>query len=178
MPLFSVKNASPTRLAILGGCAVVWIFVSHISGPGPSKAQITQQRAQFTKLRPDLSSRDYWHQRCAPYLDNLAKIEASTYHGWADHEQDFARGAWDVCKENEFIEDNGVGPNIRDIYEDGGRNHHGKGDFNAVDAGLISGPAQAPGSPAPVVHTAVDGCDMAGAIPNCKEQMAKLMGRR
>jgi hypothetical protein len=135
-------------------------------------------------MRPDLTSSEYWNARCKPYLENLAKIEASTYHGWADHEQDLARGAWDVCKQNQFIEDNGSGPDIRDIYEKPQMEqakHQSKLDkvFTAIDAGLIAAPPQPKGQPAAPVHVASDGCDMAGAMPNCKEEMAKLIaGRR
>ena len=178
------KKSTYVVLAILLGV----VIFGNVIGPPPSNRarpdNQAAQRARFTNLRPDLDSATYWTARCAPYLHNLAKIEASTYHGLFDHEQDLARGAWDVCKQNQFIEDNGSGPDIRDIYEKPQMEqakHQSKLDkvFTAIDAGLIAAPPQPNGQPAVPVHVASDGCDMAGAMPNCKEEMAKLIaGRR
>ena len=167
-------------LAILLGV----VIVDNVIGPSPSNRarpdNQAAQRARFTNLRPDLDSATYWTARCAPYLHNLAKIEASTYHGAFDNERLLARGSWDVCKQNQFIEDNGSGPAIRDIYEKPEMEqskHQSKMDkvFTAIDAGLIAAPPPPPGQAAVPLHVASDGCDMAGALPNCKEEMAKLM---
>jgi hypothetical protein len=49
---------------------------------------------------------------------------------------------------------------------------------HTVPVALATGPTAAAGRDPPSASLAQDGCDLAGAIPKCKEEMAKLMASR
>jgi hypothetical protein len=143
-----MSNFGPYRRALSSACVIVGCFLLAFTivyrpsqGDQPARS-IAQQRAEFTQLRPDLASQEYWDRRCKPYLDNYARIKTGPYQGAFDNEALLAKAAFSVCKQNQSIEDNGQ-PGIRDLYERGEINQASgssqrkkKTIFTAVDAGL------------------------------------------
>jgi hypothetical protein len=68
--------------------AFVILVIVVVSGtPSPSSAQhtapapdsaATEERARFTKLRPDLDAHEYWARRCQPYRDRAASLPSGS----------------------------------------------------------------------------------------------------
>jgi hypothetical protein len=164
---------SKWRLCTVGGAAALFLTVAYAAKTAAAEtaatdtaatdtAAQTMARAQFTKLRPDLDAHEYWALRCQPYADRAASLAKSK-----PESMDAALAAVAVisCHNDEAIEMNSTA-SAREFFEKGN------------DGNRLAMPATLVPQLAPPVHVAADGCDMAGAIPNCKEEMAKLMASR
>jgi hypothetical protein len=164
------------RRYTVGAAVILFLAVAYVVGApterphaastetatatGPTAAQMA--RAQYTKLRPDLDAHEYWTLRCQPYRDRAAEIAKSK-----PESMDAALAAVAVisCHKDEAIEMNSTA-SYRELFEKGN------------DGNRLAMPASIVPQLAAPKHVAADGCDMAGAIPNCKEEMAKLMASR
>jgi hypothetical protein len=164
----------PTKFAI-GSAAVAFLAVAYVVGSkteqppvvpvatstGPTAAEIA--RAQQTKLRPDLDAHEYWTLRCRPYHE---RTEALRTKNPESMDTGFAAAAEIYCTKHALQNELNSTAAYREFFEKGN------------DGNRLPMPAEIAGRTPPHVQVAKDGCDMAGAIPNCKEEMAKLMASR